>query len=82
MAKQTAPKTPAPKVEKEEWQDISHEAYRTYVVPTVGGHIMDVKIDNPTDLQRLPDGTHIIKDSKGFVHEISPEWVKLTYKVK
>ena len=80
MAKQQAPVTP--KAEQEEWQDISHEAYRAYVIPTDSGRIMDIKIDKPVALQRSEDGSHIIKDSKGIVHEINRGWVKLTYKVK
>ncbi len=79
MAKQTAP---ALATEQEVWQDISHEEYRAYVVPTIGGQIMDVKIDKPVALQRLPNGAHLVKDSKSLVHEINTGWVKLTYKVK
>lgn len=79
MAKQGQAVAPQ---EQEVWQDISHEEYRAYVVPTVGGQIMDIKIDNPAALQRLESGAHIIKDSKSIVHEINAGWVKLTYKVK
>jgi len=80
MAKQSAPAAKPPV--QEEWQDISHEAYRAYVVPAVGGQIIDIKIDKPDALQRLPSGAHVIKDSKGLVHEINAGWVKLTYKIK
>ena len=65
----------------EEWQDISNEEYRAYVVPT-GDNIMDLRIDKPIALQRNEDGSHLIKDGTGIVHEINKGWVKLTYKLK
>ena len=66
----------------EEWQDISHEEYRTYVVPTLAGQIMNIRVDSPIALQRLPNGGQLVKDKTGEIHEINVGWVKLTYKVK
>jgi len=78
--------------DKQEWEDISNEEYRTYTVATRSG-AGTIRVSRPKGLKEIvvPIGDpengiteieHLILDELGEYHRIPSGWLKISFKLK